>query len=498
MENAVEIKINSKRDCLFVLFSFITAFLFTECILFGGFGIAVPVFIAAFYALCVTYIGKKNLHLTKDAVLTLIPVILLSSCFILYNNEYLRFFNLNALLFFIMLNISYLTAENNYPFFSAGTLWDFIKALFVYPFSNLDKSITVLSQKGKKSAKLSNTVKILLGILIISPVALVILSLLISSDAAFQQVMSSVTYYLKAQWSEYIVKVFVSVILMFPIFSYFFSLHYKNRNYKISEESSKQIQFIDPVIVNAALWVICFIYIIYIAAQFSYFFSAMRSMLPGGFTYSGYARRGFFELAAVCFLNLLLIIASSAFSKKTQGKDRLNRITTALLSLLTILLAAAALSKMFLYIGFYGLTLLRVYTSWFMAALAFTFAFVIIKCLRPKFNVLKVTAITVTALYLALNFANVDALIPAYNIQKYEKDPSKGLDVSMLNELSDSMVPQATKLLNDSGYKAEAEKLLLSRKDRLDRMNRWQDFNLASYNAKNVMNELAAKGIIEN
>ena len=110
---------------------------------------------------------------------------------------------------------------------------------------------------------------------------------------------------------------------------------------------------------------------------------------------------------------------------------------------------------------------------------------------------MRATAIIATILYIGLNFANVDALIPQYNIYKYKQDTSKGIDVSMFYDLSSSMLPYAKALVNDPQFIKAADykdkivilnDLLTARNNELKKSN-WQSFSLAGYDGANIKSE---------
>ena len=125
----------------------------------------------------------------------------------------------------------------------------------------------------------------------------------------------------------------------------------------------------------------------------------------------------------------------------------------AFLSFQTILLVITALVKMGLYIDTYGLTRLRVYTSWFMLWLLLIFAILSITHLRRalsskgdrvvggnRFAPAKtMTALTVI-MFLTLSSLNVDALIVRDNLERYiaSQMSLEELDLYGLIHLSDN------------------------------------------------------------
>ena len=86
-------------------------------------------------------------------------------------------------------------------------------------------------------------------------------------------------------------------------------------------------------------------------------------------------------------------------------------------SVFTLLITATAVSKMVLYIQNYGLTQLRVYTTWFMLLTALIFVFVIIKQFKIDFQIIRTFAVVFTIFFAALCFSRPDALIARYNME---------------------------------------------------------------------------------
>lgn len=120
-----------------------------------------------------------------------------------------------------------------------------------------------------------------------------------------------------------------------------------------------------PVTLNTFLGVVAFCYLLYLVSQLAYFFSAFEGILPEGYTQAEYARRGFFEMSALCSINLLMVLVSIGQVRRNPEVPRLTRFLCLFILVFSLVLAACSASKMGLYIGVYGLTRLRVLTSLF-------------------------------------------------------------------------------------------------------------------------------------
>ena len=200
----------------------------------------------------------------------------------------------------------------------------------------------------------------------------------------------------------------------------------------------EKIKISPNIVMYSAVTPICLLYLIFFISQIQYFISAFLGILPELYSYAQYARRGFFELFAISIINLMILVIINFFSKQTGEKKPVTlKIYSIVLSVFTILIITTALSKMILYIMNYGLTQLRVYTSWFMVLLAIIFIYIIIKQLNYKFCLEKYAVITFILFFGGLCFSNVDGNIARYNITMYQEGYLNDLDVYALSNLSD-------------------------------------------------------------
>ena len=83
-----------------------------------------------------------------------------------------------------------------------------------------------------------------------------------------------------------------------------------------------------------------------------------------GLTYAEYARQGFWQLLAVTVLTLLVLAIAARVARRETATDRLwIRVLLGLLALLTLVIVASALNRMWLYEQTYGYTVLRLLVS---------------------------------------------------------------------------------------------------------------------------------------
>lgn len=173
-------------------------------------------------------------------------------------------------------------------------------------------------------------------------------------------------------------------------------------------------RFAPRATVLTALAALCAVYLLFLSMQTKYLFGAFWGALPEGFSYSGYARQGFFELCRVAAINIVILLCANIFSREQAGENRFLRLGNITLSLLTLLLLVTAASKMGLYIATLGLTVKRVLVSVFLVWMAVVFLCIIVRQFRPV-RLVRIAVFTGAAFFTALCVLPVENGIDAYN-----------------------------------------------------------------------------------
>lgn len=257
---------------------------------------------------------------------------------------------------------------------SQWIFFDGWNALAVVPFCNFGCQIRVLFGKDRQGdapkGKAGVLGAVFLGLVIAVPVLVIVLPLLSSADAGFQELLGNFGSYI----SQHLLAVFVRMIFAVPVSLYLFGLafggiHGRNTD-RFPEEKLKemetQVRVVPDTAVCTALAVVCLVYCLFIGLQGNYLFSAFTGRIPEHFTYSEYARRGFFELCQIGVWNLLLAGAAGACSRTDRRRYKGLGALIMLLCVLTLLLLGTAVSKMGMYIRVYGLTVYRILPLLFM------------------------------------------------------------------------------------------------------------------------------------
>jgi hypothetical protein len=159
-----------------------------------------------------------------------------------------------------------------------------------------------------------------------------------------------------------------------------------------------------------------------------------------------YARRGFFEMAALCAINLTIIALAVGLVEKGEKTPLFTRLLCLFIGIVTVFFVITASAKMGMYIGSYGLTRLRVLTEVIMVFLGLATVSVSIWLFVPKMPYMKVILIIALVMGAAVLWADVDTLVAAYNVSAYQAGMLKSVDVAYLTTLSSGAVPYIAEL----------------------------------------------------
>ncbi len=298
---------------------------------------------------------------------------------------------------------------------------------------------SLFSSGGGKSKK---TQKALLGIICAVPVLCAVIPLLIRSDAAFEGLVGG----LFEKPGETVGKIVLTIILAPFLISFCL---YLRRGRKTAPREAEAKGF-DTVFISAFMFTLNACYAVYLFSQTAYFFSAFSGILPeGAASYAKYARRGFFELCAVCAINLCVFFLMIVLSRRRNGKmPSVLRAHGVFLSVFTLVLTATAISKMVMYISRFGMTVDRIFSSAFMVFAAVVFVSMLLRCFCEKVKILNTAFISAGVILLVLGACNANALTAKYNVAAYRDGRLKTVDTEYLRKLGADGIPLLIDLAN--------------------------------------------------
>ena len=157
-------------------------------------------------------------------------------------------------------------------------------------------------------------------------------------------------------------------------------------------------------------------------------------------------------------INLALLTAANILSKKPRENHAVLKAFNIILALITLLLIATAFSKMTLYIGAFGLTILRILPCVFMVLLAFICVALIV-LQKVKFSIVRASLIFGAVLFTALCLADTDSLVVRYNTDRYLSGALDQYDTDILYRSGPAGVLPALDVFNTTSDTVLKEKI---------------------------------------
>ncbi len=488
------------QDVVFAVFMLVIGFLYWNWIGFSSLGLSVACFMLLFCLSAGGYLHKSGYPQTKESIFYLAVLFISSIPFFLFDNSALKFLDLIFVSIVFVYWICVTTQRRIEKKLSAYLLWDLAMQFFFVPFSNFTCQFAGFAQIGKKSKKGKNILTSLLGLLIFLPILIWVIQLLMDADAVFETMIGRLSFSVSRNFTDYVVQVLLGI----PVSCYLYGLIYGDATGRYTGEHSiasvkeavSSFQFAPRAAIFTALSALNAVYLLFFFSQGKYLLSAFGNALPYSMTYAEYARRGFFELCTVAGINLVTIAAAYLIMKRKEttpedGNEAQDsqkekkqsdwglRMETAVLSIFTLLLIITGISKMGMYIHYYGLTLLRVYTTWFMIVLLTFFCIILIRQFI-RFEAGKTMALSFIVLFLLLSFGNVDGQIAKYNIARYQQGTLEKLDIASFYRLSAATVPYLSDLYTeteDPKLKRQVQRILINQPWREERKITLQNYN---------------------
>jgi len=461
-------------------------------------GISYLIFIIAFYGVFLWNLRNKIVFKLSFGWFLSIPIIALSATYFIFSNHIFAVLNFLIIPILIIAQTTLITEKNNHKWYDEGFVKDILHGMFHRALGNTLKPFVVgLSTipVGKGNEKHEVIHKVLIGLAISIPLLIIIISLLGSADQVFQHFIDKIANsFGSINISDFSFQGFIILFITVIVFSYTWSLSNSNDSIQTQMQPSllhTNHRSWDPIISITILVVINCVYLVFTSIQFAYLFGSINHVLPQGYTYAEYARRGFFELLMVTLINFSLLLSSLKFTiKDTKVVTRSVQLLHSLLVLCTIVILTSAYSRMSLYEAAYGYTYLRVLTHSFMILLGVLFTIAFYKIWNERMSLLKPYIVVSIVAYLIINFANIDVLITKNNIDRYLETGK--LDTHYLRNLSYDTLPQLVNLLDDEKVSIDINKYFVEQQKEIKELSKkqsWQSFNLSEHKAKQVLSQ---------
>ena len=459
----IGIKNDRRRNGFMVFLMFIVLYAVIHFSLYGNTALGSLVFSLLYALLCFLFLYLNRISLSPKALPLLVLSLVFLSQLYLCSNLYLRKIALLAF-FFTFVFYLYTGIKGNLYSQKADPVPEEMLRCFACDLMIKTPAVQkedFFSRIGK-SIVFSVFWKVALGLILGAPIFLFAF-LMLSYDESFVTLIDGIFSITLPEISETAIALFYTVVLFAYLWIVIRSLT-KNQeeilsDYGMLETFVRKLNFVPSVTVLAAAVPLLGVYILFFASQWKYYTSAFYGVLPEGYSYAEYARDGFFQLCAVSAVNFAFLLGCAWFVKrKTRADDVIIKGITLALSICSLILVATALSKMYLYVREYGLTPLRVYSTWGMIVLALLFIFFAIKALLRRMPFYSLCILTVLILLAVLVGINPDERIASYNVSGYLNDTIDTIDLYFLEELGDASVPSLVRLGDNKTDLPEKEK----------------------------------------
>ncbi len=441
-----------KRELRLLTAVGILSVLLADFVLFGGFCLGFALTSAGLLIAAVWYLLSSGRKLKPYPAVLLGLSLVICASFVRSNDGFVKFVMVCFLLVAENLGLCLLAGQNRQESGGIASLLDAPRTVFVLGLGKMDMAFRGLGTARKSMDKADkHRTAILLGLALAIPVAAVVIALLVSADAAFEGVFRRLP---RIRFGE----IFISLLLGGMLACWMYAKNVALCRNEAEPKAEKRKKIWEPLTVNTVLIVVCAVYAVYLVSQLAYFSGGFAGVLPEGYTVAQYARRGFFEMAALCAVNLALIATAVGLTRPAGEKaPALTRTLCVAVGIVTLFFVAAASAKMVLYIRGFGMTRLRVLTEVIMLFLGIATVLVGIWLFAPKFSYMKGIVTAALLLGAAVAWADVDTVVAAYNVDAYRRGALDTVDVAYLADLSDGVIPYLEVLSRD-----ENEEIALS------------------------------------
>ena len=238
---------------------------------------------------------------------------------------------------------------------------------------NLFKNLKFIKIDTKKD-KNDKIINIIFGTVIGVFISGLILALLTSADAYFDKFLSSIVTNINVDFNLwYVIKGIIYFVILFVIGINLF----KNKEIVLKESKMSNI---NKTVVTTMLFIVNFVFVLFLISEISKLCGNFLKV-PKGYIYSSYAREGFFQLLFVTLINFGIILYLIYKTNLVKEDKKVKCLVLSLIAF-SIFLIFNSYYRMFLYIGKFGFTNLRLQVILFLFMEIILFGFIIKKIIR--------------------------------------------------------------------------------------------------------------------
>lgn len=238
---------------------------------------------------------------------------------------------------------------------------------------NLFKNLKFIKIDTNKE-KNDKAINIIFGTIIGVFISGLILALLTSADAYFDKFLSSIAININVNFNLwYVIKGIIYFVILFVIGINLF----KNKEIALKESKMSRA---NKTVITTMLFIVNFVFVLFLISEISKLCGNFLKV-PKGYIYSSYAREGFFQLLFVTLINFGIILYLIYKTNLVKEDKKVKYLVLSLIAF-SIFLIFNSYYRMFLYIGRFGFTNLRLQVILFLFMEIILFGFIIKKILR--------------------------------------------------------------------------------------------------------------------
>ena len=461
-----------KREFIFLLLILLTSWLLCNCVFYAGLNLGFAIFAGCAILFSTGYLIWRGHKLQVYSALLLVLSLVISAFFARSDDGFVKFILFLFLILGSNLGLCLLAGQNGRSTGGVTSLLDLFRTVFMLALGRCPKVFRGLRRGVEESGTLGRKGSAVgIGLVVSIPLLAIVIPLLVSADAAFEGILE-----LLPDWD--LAEILLSVIFGTALAGFFYcrgvALHHTPKG----AAADRSRRGVSALTINTVLVMIGIVYLAYLLSQLAYFSGGFAGILPEGYTTAEYARRGFFEMAWLCAINLAVMSLAVGLVAKEKTAPLFTRLLCLFLGLVTLFLVASASAKMFLYIGSFGLTRLRLLTQVIIFFLGITTVVVSVWLFVPKMAYMRVVLVAALVMGAAVAWADVDTVVARHNVNGYLEGRYESIDVYYLDSLGNGAVPYIAQLTEDTDpIISEKAKNALPNPAQVD----WDDFRDWNY-----------------
>ena len=475
------------KEQLFAILALVCGLAMCNFVLFGGFKLGFGIAMCAYILCAAGYLLASGGRLSVYSSILLLLSLGISAGFGRSDDNFVKFVMVCFLTVSVNLGLCLMAGQNRRRPGAVGSLVDAGRAVFNMGYGQLPKAVGGLFGSLKFKCSIAKVIgSVAIGLVILLPLLGIVISLLVRADAAFENLMKG---FPKFDLGETLTTIVFGAVVFFVMYARNVALV---KAEKPAPASVGKGRGLNKITMNTALIGLCLVYGLYLVSQLAYFVSGFAGIVPENYTSAEYARRGFFEMAWLCAINMGVIVLAVTLVRKSGGRAPLStRLLCLFIGFVTLFIVAAASAKMWTYIGDYGLTRLRVMTQLIIIFFGLMALTVSINLFMKKARYMPVLLIGALLIGGSAFWVDVDTLVAAYNVNAYQTGKLETVDVPYLGTLGSGAIPQIAKLVEDADPEVaqKAQKVIQNSDAGIEN---FRDWNYAEWCAKSYVPEQTA------